>query len=59
MEIEYNDDQIQGFFSNTCGHYTIFCILLFSIGFNLKDVVSCFNLKKFDLNDFTISFINE
>jgi len=59
MEIEYNYDQIQGFFSNTCGHYTIFFILLFSRGLSLKDVVSCFNFKKFDLNDFTISFINE
>jgi hypothetical protein len=59
MEIEYNYDQIQVFFSNACGHFTIFFILLFSRGFSLKDGVSCFNLKKFDLNDFTISFINE
>ena len=26
--VEYNDDQIQGFFTNTCGHYVVFFILM-------------------------------
>ena len=57
-EWESNQDQIQGFFSNTCGHYTIFFILIINRGFSFKEIISCFNLKNFDINDFRISFIN-
>ena len=52
VEVESNYYQIQDFFSNTCGHYTVFFILLITRGFSLKEILSCFNLKKFDLNDF-------
>ena len=56
--VEYNDDQIQGFFTNTCGHYVVFFILMINRGFSIKNKVACFNLKHFDLNDFRISFID-
>jgi len=56
--VEYNDDQIQGFFTNTCGHYVVFFILMINRGFSIKNIVACFNLKNFDLNDFRISFID-
>jgi hypothetical protein len=57
--IEFNKEQVQGFFSNTCGHYTVFFILLITRGFTFEEIISCFNLKKFDINDFRISFINK
>ena len=56
--VEYNEDQIQGFFTNTCGHYVVFFILMINRGFSIKKIMSCFNLKNFDLNDFRISFID-
>ena len=57
--MEYNKYKIQGFFSNTCGHYTVFFILMITRGFSIKDIIECFNLKNFDLNDFRISFIHK
>ena len=56
--VEFNDDQIQGFFTNTCGHYVVFFILLINRGFSIKKIMSCFDLKNFDLNDYRISFID-
>jgi hypothetical protein len=56
--VEYNEDQIQGFFTNTCGHYVVFFILMINRGFSIRKILSCFNLKNFDLNDFRISFID-
>ena len=56
---EFNKNQIQGFLSNTCGHYTIFFILFIIRGFSFEEIVSCFNLKRFDINDFRISFISQ
>jgi hypothetical protein len=59
VDCEFNNSQIQGVFSNTCGHFTIFFILFITRGYSLKDIRSCFNLKKYDLNDFRISFISQ
>ena len=55
----YNREQIQGLFSETCGYYCVYFILLMSRGFSLESIISCFNLKNFELNDFNISFINQ
>ena len=46
--VEYNEDQIQGFFTNTCGHYVVFFILMINRGFSIRKILSCFNLKNFD-----------
>jgi hypothetical protein len=43
--MEYNEDQIQGFFSNTCEHYTVDFILMLTRGFSIKEIIECFNLK--------------
>ena len=59
FNLEYNEDQIQGFFSNTCGHYTVFFLLMITRGFCVNKIMNCFNLKNFDLNDLRISFINK
>ena len=57
--IKYNKDCIQDNFSDTCGHYCVFFLLLINRGFSLDRIISFFNLKYFDLNDFNISFINK
>jgi hypothetical protein len=57
--MEYNEDQIQRSFSNTCGHYTVFFILMITGGFLIKEIIECFNLKNFDFNDFKISLIHK
>jgi hypothetical protein len=56
--VEYNEDQIQGFFTNTCVLYVVLFILMINRGFSIRKLLSCFNLKNFDLNDFRISFID-
>ena len=58
IEWESNQDKIQGFFSNTCGHHTSFFLLFITRGFSFKEIISCFNLTNFDINDLTqLTFI--
>ena len=53
----FNNTQIQGILSSTCGYYCIYFILLMSRGLCLEDIVKEFNKQDFDLNDFKISLL--
>lgn len=53
----FNQDQIQGVLSSTCGYYCVYFILLMSRGFSLFEIVNEFNKKDFDFNDFKISLL--
>ena len=54
---EYNNMQIQSLFSNTCGYYCIYFILLKSRGYNLIDIQNLFSKTNFNMNDYLITKI--
>ena len=53
----FNNTQIQGILSSTCGYYCIYFILLMSRGLCLEHIAKEFNKQDFDLNDFKISLL--
>jgi hypothetical protein len=51
---KYNETQIQGLTSSTCGYYCIYFILLKSRGFELVDIVNQFSNFNYKINDLKI-----
>ena len=54
---DFNKMQIQSIFSNTCGYYCIYFLLLKSRGFSLKQIQNLFSKTNFNMNDYLISNI--
>ena len=47
----FNKRQLQHVFSDTCGHYCVTYALLRCSGYTLNDVLNCFTIDDFSLND--------
>ena len=50
-KMEYNDQQIQGITSSTCGYYCCYFIQLKCRNFSLKEILDHFDKRNFDFND--------
>ena len=50
----YNQQQLQGFDSNTCGYYCIFFIKLKARGYSLKKILSFFKNEDLKYNDLVV-----
>jgi hypothetical protein len=57
ISYSYNQQQLQGIMSSTCGYYCVLFILLVCRNLDLQCILDLFNKKDVDLNDFKISFI--
>ena len=55
--VSYNSQQLQSVFSNTCGYYCIFFILLKSRDLSLHEILNLFSKSNFNINDFYIKNI--
>ena len=55
-----NTQRIQGILASTCGHYCILMVLMWSRGYNIKEVINRFDSKDCTSNDVVVTaFINQ
>lgn len=52
--IEFNNSQLQGLDSSSCGYYCIYFVILKSRGLTLENITSVFSNKNFRFNDILI-----